>query len=160
MSPEDLWSRMAGPSGQSQASNGSASQGQSAPPVEANAAATRCVMVVDDNADAAESLALLLEAEGHRVVVEYDGRGAIEKARTHMPDVFLLDIGLPGMDGFELARELRKFPQADDAVFIALTGYGQEDDRKRSHDAGFDHHLVKPVEPSALVDLLASLDAR
>lgn len=115
------------------------------------------VLVVDDNADAANSLAELLQTGGHRVSVHGSGPSALLHASQHPCDVCLLDIGLPGMDGCELARRLRALPQMAQAVLIALTGYGQTDDRQRSKAAGFDHHLVKPVDPDALLALLGSL---
>ena len=113
------------------------------------------VLLVDDNVDAAESLAMLLRLWGHEVAVAHDGPGALRAAEAQRPEVALLDIGLPGMDGYELARRLRPLPGLGRAVLVALTGWGQEDDRRRSQEAGFDHHLVKPVELSALQELLA-----
>jgi PAS domain S-box-containing protein len=104
------------------------------------------VMVVDDNVDAAQMLAALLEVQGHAVCVEYDAKGALERARRECPDVLLLDIGLPDMDGFELARSLRAQPESADATLVALTGYGQSQDRKEAEQAGFDHYLVKPAD--------------
>jgi PAS domain S-box-containing protein len=115
------------------------------------------VMVVDDNADAAQMLAMLLEAAGHEVVVEHGAQQALERARAEPPDVCLLDIGLPEIDGNELARRIRAQPENTNTVLIAVTGYGQEHDRKAALDAGFSHHLVKPVEPAKLVRLLADM---
>src|SRR6202035_1696475 len=103
------------------------------------------VLIVDDNVDAAESLAMLLRLWGHEVAVAHDGPGALRAAETQPPEVALLDIGLPGMDGYELARRLRPQPGLERTVLVALTGWGQEEDRRRSQEAGFDHHLVKPV---------------
>jgi CheY-like chemotaxis protein len=117
--------------------------------------AKRRVLVVDDNVDAANTMALLLRLAGHDVRTAHDGPSAIDAARTHPPEVILLDIGLPGMDGYEVARRLRASPTLDGCVLVALTGYGQEEDRRRSWAAGFDHHLVKPVEPQSLTELLA-----
>jgi CheY-like chemotaxis protein len=117
------------------------------------------VMVVDDNADAADSLATLLEALGHDVHVRYDPHGVVADAALLRPDVFILDIGLPGMDGFELARRLRAGPGAD-AVLVALTGYGQAHDRVLSRAAGFDRHFVKPVDIVDLEAALATVPAR
>jgi CheY-like chemotaxis protein len=114
-------------------------------------------MVVDDNKDAADVLATLLELEGHRVLVETDPCAALERARDEKPEVMLLDIGLPTLDGYELARRLRQAPETASATLIALTGYGRDEDRRRSHQAGFDHHLVKPVDPERLSSLLSSL---
>jgi PAS domain S-box-containing protein len=118
------------------------------------------VMVVDDNADAAETLSMVLEAEGHHVTVEDSGRSALERARLERPAAFLLDIGLPDMDGYELARRLRAMPETAHAVLIALTGYGQSRDRERSEAAGFDHHLVKPADMAKLTELLARVARR
>jgi signal transduction histidine kinase len=112
------------------------------------------VLVVDDNKDAAETLQLLLEATGHSVVVAYSGSEALTLASKTSPTVLFLDIGLPSMDGYELARRLRTQPTTANAVFVALTGYGQADDRRRASEAGFDHFLVKPV---MLADVLGVL---
>lgn len=115
------------------------------------------ILVVDDNEDAAAMLAFLLEATGHEVLVEHTSKQALERARIEKPDVCLLDIGLPEMDGNELARCLRSQPETANAVLIAITGYGQSEDRKNSSAAGFDHHLVKPVDTEKLVSLLAGV---
>jgi signal transduction histidine kinase/DNA-binding NarL/FixJ family response regulator len=112
------------------------------------------VLVVDDNADAAEMLAMLLESSGHDVVVEHGGKAALETARIAGPDVCLLDIGLPDMDGKVLAQRLRAQRETHKAILIAITGYGQEQDRQSALAAGFHHHLVKPVDPQRLVALL------
>jgi len=117
----------------------------------------RRLLVVDDNKDAAESMSMLLEMWGHDVAYAYDGPTALETAEQWRPEAVFLDIGLPGMDGYEVAERLRELPQAKDAVLIAITGYGQEDDRLRSLRAGIDHHLVKPVAPDALRSLIDSL---
>jgi PAS domain S-box-containing protein len=114
------------------------------------------VLVVDDNVDTAKSLARLLKLLGHDVAMADEGKAAIEVARAHRPDVVLLDIGLPGMNGYEVAAQLRQEECCKDAVIIAISCYGQEDDRRRSQHSGFDHHLVKPVEYDALMALLAS----
>jgi len=113
------------------------------------------VMVVDDNVDAAVTLSMLLESGGHRVVVEHEALKALEHARASSPQVCLLDIGLPEIDGLELARRLRALPQTAGALLVAVTGYGQESDRARILDAGFDHHLVKPIDIARLDALLA-----
>jgi len=113
------------------------------------------VMVVDDNVDAAQMLAALLEVQGHAVCVEYDARGALERARLERPDVLLLDIGLPDMDGYELARRLRGQPESAGATLVALTGYGQSQDRQEAEQAGFDHYLVKPADMDQVNDVLA-----
>lgn len=113
----------------------------------------RCLLI-EDHVDAAESLAMLLELIGHEVEVAFDGAGGLEKARTLQPEVVLCDIGLPGMDGYAVARALRAAPETRAAFLIALTGYGQDDDRRRALEAGFDAHLVKPVDLEALRRLL------
>ncbi len=113
------------------------------------------IMVVDDNVDAAETLGLLLEASGHRVSVEHDPLRALERSRTEAPQVCLLDIGLPGMDGYELARRLRAQPSTAHAFLVAITGYGQDSDRRLAAEAGFDRHLVKPIDLDTLRDALA-----
>jgi CheY-like chemotaxis protein len=118
------------------------------------------VLVVDDNADAAEMLAALLEVQGHAVSVEYDARGALARARNEHPDVLLLDIGLPDMDGYELARRLRAQPENAGATLVALTGYGQKQDRQEARQAGFDHYLVKPADLNEVNEVLAQAEAR
>lgn len=112
---------------------------------------TRRILVVDDNRDAAESLAEALRAAGHAVAVAAQAQGALEQAVQEAPEVLVLDIGLPGMDGYELARRLRRLPGTADALFIALTGYGQEQDRAQARAAGFDYHLLKPVDVEQLL---------
>ena len=112
------------------------------------------VLLVDDNVDARDSLAMLLRLWGHEVVVAHDGPAALQAAAGQSPQVALLDISLPGMDGYELARRLRSQPGLGPVVLVALTGWGHEEDRRRSQEAGYDHHLTKPVELSALQDLL------
>jgi CheY-like chemotaxis protein len=105
--------------------------------------------------DAADSLATLLELSGHQVRTAYGGSAALEVAESHRPEVVLLDIGLPGMDGYEVARRLRGTAVSAGVMLVALTGYGQDADRRRTQEAGFDHHLVKPVDPDHLARLLA-----
>jgi PAS domain S-box-containing protein len=117
------------------------------------------LLVVDDNVDAAATLGMLLEACGYLVDVEHDPHRALERARQQPPDVALLDIGLPDMDGNELARRLRADAQTGAIVLVAVTGYGQEQDRRAAFEAGFDHHLVKPVDMDELATLLASIEA-
>ena len=113
------------------------------------------ILVVDDNEDAAKSLArLLTRLHGHDVRIAHEGPTALEAAEDYRPELILLDIGLPGMDGNEVARSIRRLPWGNDVVLIALTGWGQEEDRRRSSEAGFDHHLVKPVDPILLERLL------
>jgi CheY-like chemotaxis protein/two-component sensor histidine kinase len=120
----------------------------------------RRVLVVDDNVDAAESLAAMLQLSGHSVEIAHDGRQAAQAAEASHPDVVLLDIGLPEMNGYEVARYIRERPWGRDLVLVALTGWGQEEDRRRSAEAGFDHHLTKPVAPAAIEQLLAGLAER
>jgi CheY-like chemotaxis protein len=115
---------------------------------------TRTVLVVDDNVDSAESLAMLLRMSDCEVDVVYDGPSAIAAVKKNRPQLVLLDIGMPGMDGFEVARELRKEKSLDGMLLIALTGWGEDEDKKRSLDAGFDLHLVKPVEFDAIESIL------
>jgi CheY-like chemotaxis protein len=117
------------------------------------------VLIVDDYVDAADSMATLLKIEGQEVSVAQDGEKAIEIARRFKPDVVFLDIGLPGMSGFDVARALRKAPETRACVLVALSGYGQADDHLRSREAGFDHHLVKPVDLSNLQEVFASMNA-
>ncbi|MFC7516702.1 ATP-binding protein [Herbaspirillum sp. GCM10030257] len=116
------------------------------------------VMIVDDNADAAQMLAMLIEALGHQVLVEHHPRRALERAQIETPDVFLLDIGLPDMDGNELARRLRMQPETTKAILIAVTGYGQEQDRDAALNAGFDHYFAKPMDSAKLASLLAEIN--
>jgi signal transduction histidine kinase/DNA-binding response OmpR family regulator len=117
---------------------------------------SRRVLVVDDNRDAAESLGLLLEVSGHQVRICHDGASALAAAADYQPEVVLLDIGLPGMNGYEVARRLRGHAATRKALLIALTGYGQAEDEQRAREAGFDHHLIKPADLDALAGLLAS----
>jgi len=112
------------------------------------------ILVVDDNLDSAESLALLLQFGGHDVRMAHEGQAALDTAVAFLPHVVVLDIGLPKMDGYEVARRLRQQPAIMNSSLVALTGYGQDEDRQRSKDAGFDHHLVKPVDPTELQALL------
>jgi CheY-like chemotaxis protein/anti-sigma regulatory factor (Ser/Thr protein kinase) len=134
--------------------------GQSSP-ISQRADATKSpslrVLVVDDNKDAAESLAVLLEANGHDVKAVHDGLSALEAARDYRPNLILLDIGLPGMNGFEVARKVRKELELGKVVLVAMTGYGQETDKQRSQEAGFDHHLVKPADFSEVKKILATV---
>ncbi|MGH8193105.1 MAG: hybrid sensor histidine kinase/response regulator [Woeseiaceae bacterium] len=117
----------------------------------------RRILVVDDNLDSAESLALLLRHSGHETRTAHDGLEAMETAAAFRPNVMLLDIGMPKLNGYEVARRIRKQPWGKSIVLVALTGWGQEEDRARSREAGFDEHIVKPVEHSALTRLLAGL---
>jgi signal transduction histidine kinase/ActR/RegA family two-component response regulator len=124
------------------------------------AAPRRRVLVVDDNVDAADSLVLLLRVSGQEVRVAYDGPTALLIAEAFRPQLVLLDIGMPGMDGYAVAQRLRRQPGLEGVTLVAVTGWGQEEDRQRSHEAGFDHHLVKPADPAALQRLLDSSDDR
>ena len=123
-------------------------------PVDAAAFRPLRVIVVDDNEDAADSLATLLRVQGHTVAVEYTGQGALLRASREPPDAMVVDIGLPDINGFQLGALLRAQPGMQDTVLIAATGYGGEQDRARAREAGFAHHLVKPVDMAALVRIL------
>lgn len=110
--------------------------------------------MVDDNEDAASLLAMLLEALGHHLMVEHSARGALDRAIEVAPQVCILDIGLPGMNGFELAGKLRALQETANALFISVPGYGQDKDRKATKTAGFDHHLVKPADIKMLTSII------
>ena len=129
----------------------------SGPVSDPRAAAGFRTLIVDDNQDAANSLATLLSIQGHEVQVAYHGVGALEIVKTFTPDLVLMDIGMPGMDGYEVARRLRLQPRLANTVLVALTGWGQHEDRRRTAEAGFNHHLVKPPEPSALEAIVAAI---
>jgi CheY-like chemotaxis protein len=120
----------------------------------ADAVLRRRVLVVEDNRDAATSLSVLLELMGHEVRVAYSGPEALEVASQWPPEITISDIGLPGFDGFEVARRLRG-QLGSGPLLVALTGYGRDEDRRQSHEAGFDHHLVKPADPVVLQRVLA-----
>jgi signal transduction histidine kinase len=115
------------------------------------------VLVVDDNKDAAESLTMLLKFSGHEVAVAHDGTEAIEMARSFGPELVLMDIGMPGMNGYDAAKAIRSEPWGKGVVLVALTGWGQEEDRRKTAEAGFDRHLVKPVEFEQVNDLFSDL---
>jgi CheY-like chemotaxis protein len=117
----------------------------------------RSILIIEDNADARDALRVLLELDGHAVEAAEEGNAALDLARATDPDVALVDIGLPGMDGYEIARRLRA-RDARRPVLIALTGYGQPEDRRRATEAGFDEMLVKPVDPTTLAEMLATLE--
>ena len=119
---------------------------------------TRRILLVDDSRDAVESLAMLLTITGYETTTVHDGLTAIRAAESYRPDVILLDIGLPGMDGYEVCRSIRSEPWGKNLVLIALTGWGQEDTRRRALAAGFTGQLIKPVDYAELTNLLASLD--
>ena len=116
----------------------------------------RRVLIVDDNEDAANSLAMILELGGHETASVYTAVDALQRAAAFRPDVVLLDIGLPGMDGYEVAQKMRELPGLRDIRLVAVTGYGRSDDRRRARDAGFDDHLTKPVEFALLERALAA----
>jgi PAS domain S-box-containing protein len=115
------------------------------------------ILVADDLQDSMYSLAIMLRLAGHDVQTAHDGLEAVQAAATFRPDVVLLDIGMPKMNGYEAARHMRQEPWGKDMLLVALTGWGQEEDKRRAFEAGFDHHLTKPVDPAALVKLLAEL---
>ena len=119
--------------------------------------AGRSILIVEDNADARDALRVLLELEGHVVATAGEGQQALELVRTADPDIALVDIGLPGIDGHEVARRVRA-NGGRRPVLVALTGYSQPEDRRRATEAGFDQMLVKPVDPSALAALLSTLE--
>lgn len=114
-------------------------------------------LVVDDNEDAANTLSMLLKIRGAEVKTSYCGEDALTTLESYSPKVVLLDIGMPGMNGFEVAKAIRSQPRLSSTVLVALTGWGQDEDRRLSQEAGFDHHLVKPIEPSHLEKLLAAV---
>jgi CheY-like chemotaxis protein len=112
------------------------------------------VLIVDDNADSADSLGRLIERMGHEAVTAYDGNSALERARTFPADVIFLDLCMPGLDGFEVCRQLRQQPVAKRPSIVALTGWSREEDRERTRDAGFDSHIVKPIDEVTLARVL------
>ena len=114
------------------------------------------ILIVDDNRDAATSLAMLLEMSGNQTITAHDGVAAVETAAAFHPDVILLDIGLPGLSGYEVARRIRSEPWSERVTLVAITGWGESEDRQRSTEAGFDAHLVKPIDHAALMKLLAT----
>jgi CheY-like chemotaxis protein len=132
----------------------------SAPPHATTAATsppaprTRRVLIADDNRDAADSLSMLLQMAGHTVTVVYDGQQALESIEHSPPEVALLDIGMPKLDGYEVARRVRLDTRSRNTLLIAVTGWGQESDKARALTAGFDLHFTKPVEPTSLIELL------
>jgi signal transduction histidine kinase/ActR/RegA family two-component response regulator len=129
-----------------------------AEPPHARVPAKRRILVVDDNRDAAETLALMLRLEGNEVTTVFDGESAIAATAEFRPDVVLMDLGMPKVDGYEAARAIRRDRKAPEVVLIALTGWGGDVDRRLSQEAGFDRHLVKPVVPTELLEILSSLD--
>ena len=138
----------------SEAKRAKAPAGLELPPRELVSQAGKRVLVVDDNVDTAQGLARLLRLRGHAVEVAFDGATALEMAGRATPQAVLLDLGLPGLDGFQVCERLRRDGCAN-VLIVAVSGYGQEEDRRRSREAGFDHHLVKPVAIEELARLLA-----
>jgi CheY-like chemotaxis protein len=124
--------------------------------VPPSAVAGRRVLVADDNKDAADALAMLLELSGHEVRVAHGGRAALSLAQTFRPDVAILDIGMPDLSGYEVAAQIRREPWGEAIVLIALTGWGRDDDRQRATSAGFDQHMTKPVNPEELEAFLSN----
>jgi CheY-like chemotaxis protein len=127
--------------------------------VPRSGALQRRVLVVDDNEDAADSLGMLLHFLGAEVKVVHDGRSALAAMKTSKPAVVLLDLGMPEMNGLEVARRVREDPDHKDMTLVALTGWGQREDRRRTHEAGFDYHLVKPADVSTLQSILSVKEA-
>ena len=127
---------------------------------EPAAEAGRRILVADDNHDAAESLAMMLRMGGNDVRTGRDGVEAVSIAQSFRPQVVLLDIGMPRMNGYEAARRIRSEPWGGEMMLIALTGWGQDEDKRRSLDAGFDHHLTKPPDPDVLDQLIAQSVSR
>lgn len=120
---------------------------------------SRRVLIADDNNDAAESLAMLLRLDGHDVAIANDGEAALQMFERAKPDAALLDIGMPHVDGYELARRIRARSDGAQVLLVAITGWCQQEDIERSRAAGFDYHLTKPVEPDAVAKLLRSAGA-
>ncbi|HEY4234250.1 MAG TPA: CHASE3 domain-containing protein [Lacipirellulaceae bacterium] len=129
-------------------------------PERSPAAQPRRILAVDDNKDAVDTLAMMLRIMGHDLQTAYDGMEAVDVAAHFKPEIVLLDIGLPRLNGYEVCRRIRELPDGRNAFIVAITGWGQEEDRRRSREAGFDHHLVKPVDPQALEQLLAEASTR
>jgi CheY-like chemotaxis protein len=125
--------------------------------INESTAPTRRILVVDDNADVAESLAMLVRLFNHQVMTIYTGRGALAAAVTFLPQIVFLDIGMPEMDGCDVAKRLREIPELSGTVLVALTGWGGEPNHRRAKEAGFDHYLLKPTEPSTIMQILAGL---
>ena len=118
---------------------------------------TKRVLIADDNLDAAESLQLWLQLAGHEVRIAANGTEALSVAEAFLPEVVLLDLGMPEVSGFDVARRIRAAPWGRGIVLIALTGWGQEEDRRRTAEAGFDHHLTKPIPPDTIEELIRTL---
>lgn len=114
----------------------------------------RRILIVDDNVDVARSLWILLKQMGHQVEVAHDGRSALDTARRQRPEVLFIDLAMPQMDGYELVQRLRREPQLERSLMVAMSGFGLDEDRARTQRAGFDQHLMKPVDPNFLESLL------
>jgi CheY-like chemotaxis protein len=132
-------------------------QEEEAPPpiVEHVLTSSLKVLIVDDNREAVETLGIMVERLGHDVRRAHDGHSAIDIAASFLPNVVLMDVGMPRLDGCETARRIRREPWGKSITLVALTGWGQDEDRRRTHEAGFDHHLVKPVASTVLLHLFA-----
>jgi CheY-like chemotaxis protein len=115
------------------------------------------ILLVDDNADAASALALLLETLGHKVQVAHSGSAALARLDDYRPNILFLDLGMPGMSGYEVAQKMRENPAYDNVMLIALTGWGQDEDFRRSNEAGFSYHLVKPIRLSTVKEILSKV---
>src|SRR5262249_34362518 len=124
------------------------------------AAVTHRILVADDNRDSADSLALMLEMLGHEVSCAHDGLEALETAKRVKPELVFLDLGMPRMNGYDAARMIRKQPASEGGILGALTGGGQKEDRRRSYEAGFDHHIVNPIDFAAVENLLKNLNGK
>jgi CheY-like chemotaxis protein len=111
-------------------------------------------LVADDNRDAADTMGLLLELAGHKVIVAHSGKQALEMGELHRPDIVLLDIGMPDMNGYDVARAIRNQPWGQGILLLAITGWGQPDDKESARAAGFDRHLTKPVNPDSVEDII------
>ena len=118
------------------------------------------VLVIDDNEDAAESLAMMIELDGHEIRTVYNGAAALELAGCFRPDLVFCDIGLPKMDGYEVARRLRLEAEHSATVLVALTGWGSEEDKRKTKEAGFDHHFIKPAEGAEIESIIRSVSAK
>jgi DNA-binding response OmpR family regulator len=132
------------------------------PPAALNAAQLvgRRILIADDNQDAAETLSMLLQMDGHDVQVVHDGRAAVSAFAAFKPEIALVDIGMPELNGYEVARLVREDAHGQAVTLIAVTGWGQERDKQRALEAGFDHHFTKPVEPHRIDKILRSLPTR
>jgi CheY-like chemotaxis protein len=124
--------------------------------IESGTSVRRRILIADDNRDAADSLAMLLRMEGHDVTVVHDGRQAVATIDSFQPEIVMLDIGMPELNGYEVARHVRQGPLGTLITLIAVTGWGQASDKARAAAAGFNHHFTKPIEPEGLIQMLRS----